>query len=161
LVVVTIDSADLVIFAKSKYAGTDSQWWKRPQARDSLRLGNRKRDDDPLDPPQGDDPNTNTNLEIGHIYEFDSPLTFEGSPFRHEPTFSLGQIRVTHPGNKTTPAGSERWGRALQHEFELIVRGTLKYKLPLNQKLRSISVNGQVTVKPNAADQDPDTVHYI
>jgi hypothetical protein len=161
LVVVTIDSTDLVIFAKSKYAGTDSEWWKRPQARDLLKWGHRKRDDDPLDPPQGDDPNTNPNLEIGHVYEFDSPLTFEGSPFHREPTFSLGQIRISHPGNKTTPAGSERWGRVLQHEFELIVRGTLKYTLPLNQKLRSISVKGQVTVKPNAADQDPDTVHII
>lgn len=160
LVAVTIDSTDLVIFAKSKYAGTDSEWWQHPSDRD-LKWGLRKRDDDPMDPPQGDDPNTNPNLEIGHIYEFDSPLFFEGSPFRHEPTFSLGQIRITHPGNKTIPAGSERWGRVLQHEFELIVRGTLKYTLPLNPKLRSISVKGQVTVKPNAADQDPDTVHII
>jgi len=161
LVVVTIDSTDLVIFAKSAYAGTDSEWWKRPQDRDPMKWGLRKRDDDPMDPPQGDDPNANPNFEIGHVYEFDSPLTFEGSPFRHEPTFSLGQIRITHPGNKTIPAGSERWGRVLQHEFELIVRGTLKYTLPLNQKLRSISVKGQVMVKPNAADQDPDTVHII
>lgn len=160
LIAVTVDATDLVIFAKSKYAGTDSEWWQYPQD-PHLKWGLRKRDDDPMDPPQGDDPNTNPNLEIGHIYHFDSPLTFEGSPFRHEPTFSLGQIRISHPGNKTIPAGSERWGRVLQHEFELIVRGTLKYTLPLNQKLRSISVKGQVTVKPNAADQDPDAVHII
>jgi hypothetical protein len=160
LIAVTVDATDLVIFAKSKYAGTDSEWWQHPQD-PHLKRGLRKRDDDPMDPPQGDDPNTNPNLEIGHIYQFDSPLTFEGSPFRHEPTFSLGQIRISHPGNKTIPAGSERWGRVLQHEFELIVRGTLKYTLPLNQRLRSISVKGQVTVKPNAADQDPDAVHII
>jgi hypothetical protein len=160
LVGVTIDSTDLVVFAKSKYAGTDSEWWQHPHNGD-MKWGVRKRDDDPMDPPQGDDPNTNLNLEIGYVYEFDSPLTFDGSPFSHQPTSSLGQIRVTHPGNKTVPAGSERWGRVLQHEFELIVRGTLKYTLPLSQRLRSISVKGQVTVQPNAADQDPDTVHII
>ncbi|KAE8454046.1 hypothetical protein EG329_007822 [Mollisiaceae sp. DMI_Dod_QoI] len=162
LVVVTIDFTDLVIFAKSKYAGTDTEWWRKPNPGDSiLRRGLRKRDDDPLDPPLGDDPSA-PNLEIGHVYSFDSPLTFEGSPFRNEASTSLGQIRIDHPGNNTVPSGSVRWGRVLQHEFDLIVRGTLKYTLPLSPKSRSIRVEGRVTVEPNAADQDPDdTVHII
>ncbi|CZR60475.1 related to vacuolar protein VAC7 [Phialocephala subalpina] len=163
LVMVTVDYTDLVIFAKSKYAGTDTEWWRKPNPGESLlRRGLRRRDDDPLDPPVGDDPGSNPNLEIGHVYGFDSPLTFDGSPFRNEPSVSLGQIRIVHPGNHTIPAGSARWGRVLQHEFDLIVRGTLKYTLPLSQKTRSISVEGRVTVEPNAADQDPDdTVHII
>ncbi|KAG4438705.1 hypothetical protein IFR05_005832 [Cadophora sp. M221] len=161
LVVVSIDSTDLVIFAKSKYAGTDTEWWKHPSGTDLLRRGLRKRDDDPLDPPLGDDPNNSPNLVIGHVYEFYSPLTFEGSPFHAEPYSSLGQIRIDHPGNDTTPAGSERWGRVVQHEFDLIVRGTLKYTLPLSPRVRSVSVEGRVTVKPNAADQDPEDVHII
>jgi len=161
LVVVTIDSTDLVIFAKSKYAGTDTEWWKHPSVTNILRRGLRRRDDDPLDPPLGDDPNTSPNLVIGNVYEFYSPLTFEGSPFHAEPYTSLGQIRIDHPGNNTTPAGSERWGRVVQHEFDLIVRGTLKYTLPLSPRVRSISVEGRVTVKPNAADQDPDEVHIV
>ncbi|PVH80717.1 hypothetical protein DL98DRAFT_626719 [Cadophora sp. DSE1049] len=161
LVVVTIDSTDLVIFAKSKYAGTDTEWWKHPSGTNFLQKGLRRRDDDPLDPPLGDDPNTSPNLVIGHVYEFYSPLTFEGSPFHAEPYSSLGQIRIDHPGNDTTPAGSERWGRVVQHEFDLIVRGTLKYTLPLSPRVRSISVEGRVTVKPNAADQDPEEVHII
>ncbi len=165
LVAVTIDTSDLVIFAKSKYAGTDEEWWKSPSGPDGLTRRRRrrfvKRDDDPLDPPLGDDPNTNPNLEIGRVYEFYSPLVFDASPFNHVHETSLGQIRVNHPGNRTVPSGSERWGRVLQHEFDLIVCGTLKYTLPLSQRTRSVSVEGRVTVKPNAADQDPDTVHII
>ncbi|KAF8865075.1 hypothetical protein BDZ45DRAFT_569653, partial [Acephala macrosclerotiorum] len=163
LVVVTVDYTDLVIFAKSKYAGTDTEWWRKPSPGESiLRRGLRKRDDDPLDPPVGDDPSANPNLEIGRVCRFDSPLTFEGSPFRNEPSTSLGQIRIVHPGNHTMPAGSARWGRVLQHEFDLIVRGSLKYTLPLSQKTRSIIIEGRVTVEPNAADQDPDdAVHII
>ncbi|CAG8981722.1 hypothetical protein HYALB_00013338 [Hymenoscyphus albidus] len=165
IVAVTVDLADLVIFAKSKYAGTDSEWWSQPdpdifrKMRRGIRKIVTKRDDDPRDPPLGEDPNTNPNLEIGHVYELDSPLNFEGSPFQQTHSDSTGQIRVHHPGNNTLPAGSERWGRVLQHEFDLIVRGTLKYSLPLSSRIRSISIEGRVTVKPNAADTDPDTVH--
>jgi len=161
VVVVAIDSTDLVIFAKSKYAGTDSEWWKRPHDSDRIRWGLRRRDDDPQDPPLDDDPSTCPNLEIGHVYNLNSPLTFEASPLQKARSTSTGQIRIIHPGNHTLPAGSERWGRVLQHEFELIVRGTLKYTLPFSQKYRSISVEGRVTVKPNAAESDPDTVHII
>ncbi|XMA07682.1 hypothetical protein WAI453_000473 [Rhynchosporium graminicola] len=160
LVVVSIDTTDLVIFAKSKYAGTDSEWWKHPSRADLFRRGLRRRDDDPLDPPlSGGGDNTSPNLVIGHVYAFYSPLTFEGSPFHAEPYTSLGQIRIDHPGNDTSPSGSERWGRVVQHEFDLIVRGTLKYTLPLSPKVRSVSVEARVTVKPNAADQDPEDIH--
>jgi hypothetical protein len=162
LVNVYIDSANLVVFAKSKYAGTDSEYWKRPQTLDLMRRGLRNKRDDPLDdPPTGDDPNTNPNLEIGKVYDFDTPLTFDASPFKHQLSSTTGQIRIAHPGNDTIPAGSERWGKVIQHEFELILRGTLKYTLPLNSRSRNISVEARATVKPNAADQDPDTVHII
>ncbi|KAB8295272.1 hypothetical protein EYC80_007181 [Monilinia laxa] len=160
LVAVTIDSMDMVIFAKSRYAGTDSEWWTQPTGRISWRRGSKQKRDDPIDdPPVDDDPNTNPNLEIGHIYDFESPLIFEGSPFQHVSSVSLGEMRILKPGNQTEPRGSERWGRVLQHEFDLIIRGTLKYTLPLSSKARSIGVEGRATVKPNAADQDPDNVH--
>ena len=160
IVVVTIDTADLVVFAKSKYAGTDSEWWKRPK--DFLRRAIRRRDDDPRDPPlDGSDPGTNPNLEIGHVYELDTSLTFDGSPFHHSSSTSTGQVRIGHPGNHTMPAGSDRWGNVLQHEFDLIVRGHLEYTLPLSKKLQKVSVDTRVTVKPNAADQEPDDLVHI
>ncbi|KAK6579618.1 hypothetical protein PZA11_007854 [Diplocarpon coronariae] len=159
LVVVTIEATDLVIFAKSSHAGMDNEWWTHPTGTALRRRALRRRDDDPLDPPSSQDPDAEPNLEIGHVYEFYSPLTFEGSPFHNAASSSLGQLRITNPGNNTTPAGSQRWGRVVQHEFDLIVQGTLKYTLPLNQKVRSISVKSRIRVKPNAADQDPEEIH--
>ncbi|PQE28310.1 phospholipid metabolism enzyme regulator protein [Rutstroemia sp. NJR-2017a WRK4] len=161
LVAVTVESMDMVIFAKSKYAGTDSEWWAHPPRTIGRRSAKVRRDDPINDPPIDHDPNTNPNLEIGHVYEFESPLIFEGSPFQHASSISLGEIRILKPGNQTEPRGSERWGRVLQHEFELIVRGTLRYTLPLSSKARSVGIEGRATVKPNAADQDPDNVHII
>ena len=49
----------------------------------------------------------------------------------------------------------------LQHEFDLIVRGHLEYTLPLSKKLQKVSVDTRVTVKPNAADQEPDDLVHI
>ncbi|RDW58002.1 hypothetical protein BP6252_13413 [Coleophoma cylindrospora] len=161
LVVVTVDSMDMLVFAKSKHAGTDAEWREYPMAELRRRRGIQRRDDSPADPPLDDDPNTNPNLEIGHIYEFESPLTFDGSAFHHTTSTSLGELRVYKPGNRTVPGGSKRWGKVVQHEFDLIIRGSLKYTLPLSQRVRSVTVEGRVTVKPNAADQDPDSVHII
>lgn len=158
LIAVTIDSADLVVFAKSKYAGTNGEWWKHPGKRLGRR-GNRQIPDYEQDASLDDDPDSSPNLEIGHIYELDTPLIFDASPFNHLRTTSMGEVRVSKPGNHTSPGGSERWGRVLQHEFDLIIRGSLKYTLPLGQKVRSIGVEGRVTVKPNAADQDPENIH--
>ncbi|RDL37483.1 Uncharacterized protein BP5553_04916 [Venustampulla echinocandica] len=160
IVAVGIDTADIVIFAKSKYAGTDSEWWSHPPPGEMRRRRMRRNGDSGLsERAMGSHDDTDPNLQIGHVYELDSALSFEGSPFQHARTESVGQIHVDHPGNNTIPAGSQRWGRVLQHEFDLIVRGTLKYTLPLSSRVRSIPVEGRVTVKPNAADQDPDTVH--
>ncbi|KAG0651827.1 hypothetical protein D0Z07_1084 [Hyphodiscus hymeniophilus] len=131
LMAVAIDATDLIIFAKSKYAGTDHEYYKKPH--DTMKRGVRGRQwagGDPFDPPNGGDPTTNPNLEIGRVYELYSPLTFEGSPFKGAIYNSVGQVRITHPGNHTTPAGSERWGKVVEHDFELLVRGTLKYTLP-------------------------------
>ncbi len=155
LMAVVIDTTDLVIFAKSKYAGTDHEYWKLPHSTMKRgRRGPRGQENGARQPDNGDP--TSPNLEIGHVYELYSPLTFEGSPFKSKNSTSVGQIRVDHPGNQTTPAGSERWGNVVQHEFELLVRGTLKYSLPLSQTIRKLSVEGRVMVKPNAADTDPD-----
>ncbi|KAG9244431.1 vacuolar segregation subunit 7-domain-containing protein [Calycina marina] len=162
LVGVSIENANLVIFAKSKYAGTNAQWWSRPQIRSLLRWARRLDDDGTQTPDDGDpDAPSYPNLEIGHVYSLDSPLSFDGSPFHHAKSESLGQIRINHPGNHTIPAGSERWGRVLQHGFDLIVRGTLKYTLPFSVKVQSISVEGRVTVEPNAAESEPEDVVVI
>lgn len=174
LVAVTVESMDMVAFAKSKYAGTDEEWWKGPPSDDFdgwIALGrtrssrhSRRRTSTLSDPsllypaphsdPDSTDP-ASPNLEIGHVYTFESPLIFEGSPFSTTHSLSLGELRIDKPGNATEPRGSERWGRVLQHEFELIIRGTLKYSLPLSQRIRSVSVEGRVTVQGNEAGHGP------
>ncbi|KAK5992360.1 Vacuolar segregation 7-like protein [Cladobotryum mycophilum] len=150
IVVVTIDNANLEIFAKSEYAGVDSDWWRV----DGLNKTVRPLDDPTNDPPTGGDgEDSRPNVLLGRITEFDSPLTFEGSLFHQGTSSSTGQMQLAFPGNNTA-GGAERWERIYQNEFDLIVKGVVKYSLPLSAHIRSATVAGRTTVKPNSAN-DP------
>ncbi|KAJ2978782.1 hypothetical protein NUW58_g7388 [Xylaria curta] len=147
VVVVMIDSADIEVFAKSRHAGNDSEWWRHPH-------GDFKILDDPKDdPPDVDKPgdDTSPNMRLGNVHTFDSPLTYEGSFFQRGSTTSSGELRLAHPGN-TTESGTERWERIIADEFTLVIKGVLKYTLPLSQKVRKVSISGKTVVKPNAAN---------
>lgn len=149
IVVVTIDQANLEIFAKSDHAGTDSDWWDSPHGPDDVHIT-----DDPInDPPTDPDEDSKPNVLLGRITEFDSPLTFEGSLFHQGTSSSTGEMQLGYPGNGTS-GGSERWERIFQNEFDLIVKGVVKYSLPLSAHIRSATVSGRTTVKPNSAN-DP------
>ncbi len=148
VVVVMVDSADLEIFAKSPHAGTDSDWWRHPEGDFQDDFGTL---DDPIDDPPNDD--TSPNMRLGTIREFDSPLSYEGSFFQSGISVSTGSLRLGRPGNGTT-SGSERWERIIADDFILIIKGVLKYTLPLSQRVRSVSIAGRTTVKPNSAN-DP------
>ncbi|KAI1881687.1 hypothetical protein JX265_000513 [Neoarthrinium moseri] len=149
IVVVSIDSADLEVFAKSPHAGTDSEWWRHPHDGE-LDILDDPPDDQPDDSP---DDGKSPNMRLGNILELDSPLSFEGSFFQTGNSMSSGELRLVRPGNQTD-GGTERWERILNDEFTLILKGVLKYTLPLSQKIRSVTISGKTTVKPNSAN-DP------
>ncbi|GES66177.1 phospholipid metabolism enzyme regulator [Aspergillus terreus] len=107
---------------------------------------------DPMDPDPTGDPQT---MLLGRVFHFDSPLTFDPSPWNQQAATSKGQIRLARPGNKTEEGGTERWERVLQHPFDLIVRGVVKYQLPLSSRFHSASVSSSVRVVPND-DSDPN-----
>lgn len=158
IVVVAIDDANLEIFAKSIHAGTDSEWWKYPNGppdgdddHHAIEDGEVHVTDDP--PPDLPDDDAAPNMRLGTVTEFDSPLSFEGSFFHKGMSSSTGGMRLHLPGN-TTAGGSERWGRILKEEFDLIIKGIVKYSLPLSHKTRSAPISGRTTVKPNSAN-DP------
>lgn len=149
IVAVTIDRANVEIFAKSEHAGTDSDWWKTPDGSDKLKTL-----DDPVnDPPTDGDDDSRPNILLGRITEFDSPLRFEGSLFHQGTSSDTGGMQLASPGNSTS-GGTKRWDLIYQNEFDLIIKGVLKYSLPLSAQVRSATVSGRTTVKPNSAN-DP------
>ncbi|KZF20083.1 hypothetical protein L228DRAFT_35288 [Xylona heveae TC161] len=102
--------------------------------------------DDGTDPiPDEGDPQT---MLLGRIFEFDSALVFDASPFKRHLSSSVGEVRLAHPGNKTEAGGTERWERVIEYPFELIVRGVLKYQLPLGSHMRTTPIRSSVIVQP-------------
>ncbi|KAL8904620.1 MAG: hypothetical protein Q9207_003141 [Kuettlingeria erythrocarpa] len=153
LVAVQVSDLDINIFAKSKHVGTNEMWRKRRPGRQPLSLVNPTHSpsieggvDEGTDPISDPETDSQTML-LGRIFEFDSPLIFDASPLRHTSVSSIGEVRLAHPGNKTEEGGTERWEEVLAHDFELIVRGVVKYALPLSSVKRKASVGGRVLVK--------------
>lgn len=91
---------------------------------------------------------------LGRIFHFDQSLTFEGSPIKRHPHFSVGELRLAHPGNKTESGGSQRWEEVLKHPFELIIRGVLRYQLPISSRVLSAAVGAGVLVHPEEGVDD-------
>ena len=172
---VAVDDMDVNIFAKSRFVGTDKFWRDHgsdldnfPGIEPSRKKRNQKarasrdspsnelvhvtdgvdRGTDPPTDPVGD-PQT---MLLGRVFRFDSSLAFEPSPWKYLPSSAKGQIRLPRPGNKTEEGGTERWERVLQHPFELIVRGVIKYQLPLSSRFLSASVSSSTKVTPDKDD---------
>ncbi|POS87940.1 hypothetical protein EPUL_000692 [Erysiphe pulchra] len=148
LVAVTIEYTDLVLLAQSRFS-VDLEDSRRSRPLDRRHNGFRTKDNVLKYPPLREYPTANTNLEVGHIYALDIPLTFEGSPFKSMPSTTTGQISIVNPGNNTIPDGSDLWREILKHDFNLILRGRLNYTLPFNQKMKSVRVEFRILITPD------------
>lgn len=173
LIAVQVSALDVNIFAKSKHVGTGQLWrdqhphrlefFPQPLPESAPRQTYRRKStpthsppetptyhttDDPIDDPLPDPETDSQTMLLGRIFEFDSPLIFEPSPLRRHSLSSIGEVRLAKPGNKTEDGGSARWEKVLLYDFELIVRGVVRYSSPLGTKTRSASIGGSVIVHP-------------
>jgi Vacuolar segregation subunit 7 len=171
LVAIQIDQLDMKIFAKSKYVGSTArpsiygadeasstnESGPLPDATDHERhkLSTWDSVDDGTDPID-DEPGSTDTMLLGRAYRLDSPLSFAPSPFSHARVSDVGEISLNKPGNRTADDGTDRWKTVVQHPFDLIVVGQLKYTLPISSKLHSVSVGrGRVRVTPNEPEEPP------
>lgn len=169
---VTVTNMDVNVFAKSRYVGNDPDHAlhdgnhtdailprdrRRKRLRNALkptspnRSDRARRDgvDDGTDPPDDGDLDSDAQtMLLGRISHFDQALAFEGSPLKRHLHLSVGEVRLARPGNLTESGGSARWEHVLHHPFELIVRGVLRYRLPVSAREESAAVGASVVVMP-------------
>lgn len=162
LIAITIESSDLAVIAETRFSEPDTKYPKGFRSVRQIRRGIKTRENDIDVSSVVKDQETTLDLKLGRVFTLDSPLTFEGSPFRSIPATSVCQISILDPGIDTISTKCERWKRILKHEFNLIVRGRLNYNLPFNQEMKSINVEFQVSVTPKAGEISPnDTSHIL
>ncbi len=170
IVSVQVSDLDINVFAKSKYVGTGEYWRNHPHViRNDLASSDRTgpslgistipdpspntvhqsggvdKGTDPIDDPTTD----SQTMFLGRIFQFDSPLIFDPSPFQQKSLDSVGEVKLMKPGNATEEGGSQRWERILLHDFELIVRGVMKYSSPISSKVHSATINGTKLISPS------------
>lgn len=181
---ISISDMDVNIFAKSKHVGRSGDFAddkkhattfttsvsqpptrrKRSQApppASTWHYWYPHKDSSPASPGYGHGTDPDDSLEgdaqtmlLGRIFHFDQSLTFEGSPIKRRPHFSVGELRLAHPGNKTEAGGSQRWREVFKHPFELITRGVLRYQLPISSRVLSAAVGASVLVRPEDGVDD-------
>lgn len=123
-----------------------------------------------------DDDSTGLSVEtvlLGTVMKFESALYFEGRFFDRQASQQTGEIRLLGPGKNLTsmrsaeteiakpkanseksdldrlPDNSEKWKIISQHPFDLILRGVLKYTLPLTANVKSVVINKVGYVDPH------------
>ncbi|MCJ1399243.1 hypothetical protein MMC11_002445 [Xylographa trunciseda] len=174
IVAIQVTELSIDIFAKSKYVATDASWGigrkqratglAQDYSRHAQQRGSKTdrqeywtqdgidEGNDPIQDPEGD-----PQLQLlGRILEFDSPLIFEASPLRHHSLSSIGEVRLAKPGNHTKGV-SQWWEKAIQHPFELRVKGPIYYSLPISSRLRTATISGSILVQPEAPIDDHDS----
>ncbi|CAK4004748.1 phospholipid metabolism enzyme regulator like [Lecanosticta acicola] len=165
---VSVSDLDVNIFAKSKHVGmghttetstrlADSQ---EKQQRRIEASGDIDRNPNPSQDlsghwhaptdhgPYSDIEKDAQTMLLGRVFHFDQAISFEGTPIHQKQQTSSGQVRLMQPGNKTESGGSARWEQIIQNPFELIVRGVLKYQLPISSRQQKAAVGASVMVHP-------------
>jgi len=164
---ISITEMDVIVFAKSKHlsdptatptgaalpgpTGSKMRYAKRnnPKVDDTAIVGAPWQDPDGhWHDGDGELEGDSQTMLLGRILHFDQPLYFEGSPIKRHAHYSVGEMRLARPGNRTEAGGSARWEKTLQYPFELILRGVFKYSMPFSNKPQSAAMFGSVIVHP-------------
>lgn len=109
---------------------------------------------------------------LGSVYNFESALTFKGGFFSRDVLQETGEIKLVGPGKNLTglaikdndasanknrgdadqPDNSEKWDTISKHPFDLILRGVLKYNLPLTSTVKTAVINKVSYIDPSLAN---------
>lgn len=125
------------------------------------------------DPDQDSDTMDHSAVEtflLGTVNSFETTLDFQGSFFQRDYLQQTSEVKLVGPGRNLTgsiesalllkgvggydetdtpPDNSEKWQVIRKNPFDLILRGVLKYKLPLSNTEKSATVNKVSYIDPN------------
>lgn len=140
---IMIEDVELDVFAKSGYLP----------------------DDDDDDDDEAYNSKALETVLLGTIINLEVPISFAGGFFNKEHEEQVGEIRLFSPGknltnvfqqlsndkhdNHTIPDNSKKWEIISKNPFDLIVRGVLKYNLPLGSRPKLAQVNKSGYIDPS------------
>lgn len=114
---------------------------------------------------------------LGTVYCLETSLKFEGGFLKRSYDVSVSTVKLLDPGSKTDAPDDEgkrsgsqqnkddvaKWKALIQHEYELIVRGSMQYKIPFFRSNKSTAVQSSADVHPgkDGDDDDDDAYNFL
>jgi hypothetical protein len=87
-------------------------------------------------------------LLLGTIHALEAPVSFPPTSFKRDSyTTQKGQMKLVSPAVNATD-GAEKWKRCILFNFELIVRGIVRYRAPIGGRERAVAVEWRGIVDP-------------
>lgn len=96
---------------------------------------------------------------LGQVYKLEAPITFAGGFFNRHRDVQRGEIKLVTPGKNVTgaladelpedPDNTDKWESIIKHPFDLILRGNLKYRLPMLLAVKLAKVDKVGYIDPN------------
>lgn len=106
---------------------------------------------------------------LGGADKFESPLEFTSGLFNRNPSVAKSAVKLLQPGRNNTGLedgknhkiddDSDKWKIIMEHPFELIVRGTFKYEIPIFGTQRSVPITKTVAINPSDEDSTKRVKH--
>ncbi|CAB4252539.1 similar to Saccharomyces cerevisiae YNL054W VAC7 Integral vacuolar membrane protein involved in vacuole inheritance and morphology [Maudiozyma barnettii] len=151
---ISIFDSDLDIFAKSDHIPNDDD--------DNGGDGNES------DPFKDRNEDSTETIFLGTVSKLDPELKFSGGFFNRKYDVSMTSLKIKNPaknedksGRDNTrssnqqedPDGSEKWEEIIKYNYDLIIRGNLRYKIPFFNNDRSIAVQRTANVPKGDKDK--------
>lgn len=124
--------------------------------------------------PQPHNAPTKETILLGTVTTLETPLKFEGGFIRRNYDVSRSTVKLFDPGSKQESPDDddlettehqllkqakddvEKWKLLINHEYELIVRGSMQYKVPFFRTNKSVAVQNSASVRPGRDGDDDD-----
>ncbi|GAV46489.1 hypothetical protein ZYGR_0A00810 [Zygosaccharomyces rouxii] len=148
---IDVQNVDLDIFAKSSHVQEDGIKYRAG----SSTIGDDDDDDDP--------PNQKETVLLGTAYMLETPLRFHGNVLlKRDYDVGISSIKLLDPGAKQQQESDtlallrlkpkqleddvSKWKNIIKHDYQLIVRGNMRYKVPYGGA-KSVPVQSHTEVK--------------
>lgn len=83
---------------------------------------------------------------LGSVDKLDAPLKFDGGFLNRHYSFSMTTLKILEPGDSQADKGNSLWRKLIKHDYQLVVKGTVKYKIPFFNNEKTIAVQKTTNV---------------
>lgn len=83
---------------------------------------------------------------LGSIDELNAPLKFDSGFLNRHYSLSMTTLKILEPGDSQADKENSRWRKVIKHDYQLVVKGTVKYNIPFFNSEKTLAVQKTTNV---------------